>query len=327
MPEGATVVFSAHGVSPTVHDEAKAREPEDHRRHLPAGDQGPPRGEAVRRRRLRHPPDRARRSRGGRGHLGRGARAHPARAGSGRRRRHRGPRPVQGRLALADDAVGRRDARDGRRDPPALPRAARPAQRRHLLRHAEPPARGQGDRPRRRPGDRGRLGELLQLRTAGRGRARGRRQGRPPRRRRRARSTTRGSRASTTVSVTSGASVPEALVDGVLAYLTERGYPDAEAVHSAEESLIFALPPELRRVCGRPGERLPAPGTLASSRGLARPPRRRSFADRCAVATRRTGRAGSSRPRCRRGDHLGGHQRHVPRRAPRGSGAAGAPTW
>jgi 4-hydroxy-3-methylbut-2-en-1-yl diphosphate reductase len=49
------------------------------------------------------------------------------------------------------------------------------------------------------------------------------------------------------VSVTSGASVPEALVDGVLSYLKERGYPDAEAVHSAEESLIFALPPELRR--------------------------------------------------------------------------------
>src|SRR5262245_59150850 len=49
------------------------------------------------------------------------------------------------------------------------------------------------------------------------------------------------------VSVTSGASVPEALVEGVLAYLGDRGYPDAEAVHSAEESLIFALPPELRR--------------------------------------------------------------------------------
>jgi 4-hydroxy-3-methylbut-2-enyl diphosphate reductase len=49
------------------------------------------------------------------------------------------------------------------------------------------------------------------------------------------------------VSVTSGASVPEALVDGVLAFLSDRGYPDAEAVHSAEESLIFALPPELRR--------------------------------------------------------------------------------
>ncbi|MEP6816523.1 MAG: 4-hydroxy-3-methylbut-2-enyl diphosphate reductase [Marmoricola sp.] len=50
-----------------------------------------------------------------------------------------------------------------------------------------------------------------------------------------------------TVSVTSGASVPEELVDGVLSFLAERGYPDAKAVHTAEESLIFALPPELRR--------------------------------------------------------------------------------
>ncbi len=50
-----------------------------------------------------------------------------------------------------------------------------------------------------------------------------------------------------TVSVTSGASVPESLVDGVLDFLAERGYPDAQAVHSAEESLIFSLPKELRR--------------------------------------------------------------------------------
>ncbi|MGZ5399536.1 MAG: 4-hydroxy-3-methylbut-2-enyl diphosphate reductase [Nocardioides sp.] len=49
------------------------------------------------------------------------------------------------------------------------------------------------------------------------------------------------------VSVTSGASVPEELVDGVLVFLSERGYPDAQAVHSAEESLIFSLPKELRR--------------------------------------------------------------------------------
>jgi len=49
------------------------------------------------------------------------------------------------------------------------------------------------------------------------------------------------------VSVTSGASVPEELVDGVLRFLAERGYPDAKAVHTAEESLIFALPPELRK--------------------------------------------------------------------------------
>lgn len=49
------------------------------------------------------------------------------------------------------------------------------------------------------------------------------------------------------VSVTSGASVPDDLVDEVLAFLVERGYPEATAVKTAEESLIFALPPELRR--------------------------------------------------------------------------------
>jgi len=51
----------------------------------------------------------------------------------------------------------------------------------------------------------------------------------------------------TTVGVTSGASVPEVLVRGVLAWLAERGYGDVREVVSAEESLLFALPPELRR--------------------------------------------------------------------------------
>jgi 4-hydroxy-3-methylbut-2-enyl diphosphate reductase len=51
----------------------------------------------------------------------------------------------------------------------------------------------------------------------------------------------------TVVGVTSGASVPEILVRGVLDWLAERGYTDVEEVRSAEESLLFALPPELRR--------------------------------------------------------------------------------
>jgi 4-hydroxy-3-methylbut-2-enyl diphosphate reductase len=51
----------------------------------------------------------------------------------------------------------------------------------------------------------------------------------------------------TTVGVTSGASVPEILVRDVLARLAEAGFADVRPVVAAEESLLFALPNELRR--------------------------------------------------------------------------------
>ncbi|MGW2404471.1 4-hydroxy-3-methylbut-2-enyl diphosphate reductase [Streptomyces sp. NPDC001739] len=50
-----------------------------------------------------------------------------------------------------------------------------------------------------------------------------------------------------TVGVTSGASVPEVLVEQVLEWLAERGYGDVELVKAAEESITFSLPKELRR--------------------------------------------------------------------------------
>jgi 4-hydroxy-3-methylbut-2-en-1-yl diphosphate reductase len=50
-----------------------------------------------------------------------------------------------------------------------------------------------------------------------------------------------------TVGVTSGASVPELLVREVLEWLAEHGYSNAEEVVTAEEDLLFSLPKELRR--------------------------------------------------------------------------------
>ena len=49
-----------------------------------------------------------------------------------------------------------------------------------------------------------------------------------------------------TVGISSGASVPEILVQDVLRYLAERGYGDVEEVTTAAETIVFALPRVLR---------------------------------------------------------------------------------
>jgi len=50
-----------------------------------------------------------------------------------------------------------------------------------------------------------------------------------------------------TVGVTSGASVPEVLVEQTLADLADAGYVDVEEIRTAEEDLQFSLPKELRK--------------------------------------------------------------------------------
>jgi 4-hydroxy-3-methylbut-2-enyl diphosphate reductase len=50
-----------------------------------------------------------------------------------------------------------------------------------------------------------------------------------------------------TVGVSSGASVPENLVNDLLESLATRGYGDVQTITAIEESLTFALPQELRR--------------------------------------------------------------------------------
>jgi 4-hydroxy-3-methylbut-2-enyl diphosphate reductase len=56
------------------------------------------------------------------------------------------------------------------------------------------------------------------------------------------------------VGVSSGASVPEELVEEVLTYLAERGFGDVETIQTAEEDIQFSLPKELRKDLKTAGE-------------------------------------------------------------------------
>ena len=205
VPEGAIVVFSAHGVSPAVREQARARQ----LRTIDATCPLVTKVHQEAKRFAREGYDILLVGHAGHeeveGTVGRGARAHPARRDRGRRGEGHRARSGEGRVAVADHAVGRRDHGDGRRPARAPARPAEPAERRHLLRHAEPADRGEGDGAAVRPRARRRVGELVQLGAARRGGAAGRCRGvaphrlRPPdrrglARRRRARSASRAAR-------------------------------------------------------------------------------------------------------------------------------------
>lgn len=61
-----------------------------------------------------------------------------------------------------------------------------------------------------------------------------------------------------TVGITSGASVPDVLVQQLLGELADAGYADVDEVRTAEEDLIFSLPKELRGESGPRGGRVGA---------------------------------------------------------------------
>ena len=50
-----------------------------------------------------------------------------------------------------------------------------------------------------------------------------------------------------TIGISSGASVPEILVQDLLLWLSARGFEDVETVTATEEHLLFSIPPELRK--------------------------------------------------------------------------------
>ena len=142
VPDGATVIFSAHGVSQAVRSEADAPRAEGVRRHLPAGDQGAPGSRAPMPRRPRHGADRPRRPSGSRRHDGPVERARPAPASIylvediddvatlevGQ--------PDNLRLHHPDHAVGRRHPRHHRG---AAARASRRSRARRTTTSATPP--------------------------------------------------------------------------------------------------------------------------------------------------------------------------------------------
>ena len=144
VPEGATVIFSAHGVSPAVRGEAQQPTARRDRRHLPAGREGARRGAPLRRRRASTSCSSAIEGHEEvEGTYGEAPERIHVVAERRRGRRTCGSAIPSGRLPDPDDAGGRRDGGGRGRAAGALPgRSSGPPSERHLLRDPEPPGRG-----------------------------------------------------------------------------------------------------------------------------------------------------------------------------------------
>ena len=249
VPAGSHLMYSAHGISPAVHQAGRRARAAGHRRHVPAGAQGASRGGPLRPAGLFDRAGRAPRPRRGRRHDGRSARAdHAGRDGRGRRPPASG-RSGQGGLPDANHAQRRRSQPDDRPLAPAVSALRRLAEGRHLLCHAEPPGGAQGRRRRRPtwcwssaartartafawpkwPAEFGRPTYLVDSV---------------------AEIDRRWFRGDETVLITAGASAPEELVEECIDYLSRTFGATLEHLAVREEHVEFPLPPEVRRPLG-----------------------------------------------------------------------------
>ena len=246
VPAGATVVYSAHGVAPSVHENSAHARPRRDRRDLPARHEGARPGEPVRRDGytvllIGHAGPR-----GGRRDDGGGARLDDPRPG---RRRGGGARPAADaplayvtQTTLSVDETGEIIATLRRRFPAIV------GPKKEDICYAT---------SNRQWAVKDMLAEIELLLVIGsRNSSNSNRLvdvARAARRRRRTSSTTRrrstrrGSTASRSSGITSGASAPERLVTRVCDWFRARGIERIEPYRMVDEDVTFRLPVELRR--------------------------------------------------------------------------------
>ena len=126
-----------------------------------------------------------------------------------------------------------------------FPNIVSPEVRRHLLRDHQPPDRRQEARRRVRPGARDRLDQLVELPAPRRRHPRARHRVAPDRQRLagRARQWLEGVE---TVGITSGASAPEELVEQLVDFFRDRGADDVSELRTSDEDVRFMLPKQIR---------------------------------------------------------------------------------